>query len=106
MAAHGFDIEQLRVDVAMGRRPLRITTHAQMEAFKDGLLLAELRYTFEQGEVIEMYPDDNRGLLYAQLLESNVPVHIVIEDTPDEGVVITAYVPDKRKWIAGKRRKR
>jgi hypothetical protein len=26
MAAHGFDIEQLREDVAMGKRPLRITT--------------------------------------------------------------------------------
>ncbi len=106
MAVHGFDIEQLREDVAVGKRPLRITTHAQMEAFKDGLLLAELRYTFEQGEVIETYPHDNRGLLFAQLLEANIPVHIVVEDTPDEGVVVTAYIPDRRKWIAGKRRKR
>ena len=106
MTALGFDIEQLREDVAAGKRPLRITTHAQMEAFKDGLLLAELRYTFEQGEVIETYLPENRGLLYAQMLESNIPVHIVIEDTPDEGVIITAYIPDKRKWIAGKRRKR
>ncbi|MFQ5611777.1 MAG: YgiT-type zinc finger protein [Anaerolineae bacterium] len=31
-----FDIEKLRDDVASGKRPLWITTHAQMEAFKDG----------------------------------------------------------------------
>ncbi len=54
-------MDRLRADVATGQRPLRITTHAQVEAFKDGLLLAELRYTFEHGEVIEIYPDDNRA---------------------------------------------
>jgi hypothetical protein len=57
-----FNIDQLRQDVASGKRALRITTHAQIEAFKDGLLLKDLRHVFEQGEVIEIYPDDNRGL--------------------------------------------
>ncbi len=104
--AFGFDMDRLRADVATGQRPLLITTHAQVEAFKDGLLLAELRYTFEHGEVIEIYPDDNRGLLYARLPEHNLPIHIVIEDTPEEGVVVTAYIPDKRKWTADKRRRK
>jgi len=39
---HQLDIEQLRKDVATGKRPLRITSHAQMEAFKDGLALIDL----------------------------------------------------------------
>ncbi|RME97659.1 MAG: DUF4258 domain-containing protein, partial [Chloroflexi bacterium] len=82
-----------------------ITSHAQIEAFKDGLLLKDLRYVFEQGEVIEIYPDENRGLLYAKIAEYNLPVHIVVEDTSEEGVVVTAYIPDKRKWIADKRRR-
>lgn len=103
--AFSFNIDELRQDVASGKRALRITTHAQIEAFKDGLLLKDLRYVFEQGEVIEIYPDDNRGLLYAKITEYNLPVHIVVEDTPEEGVVVTAYVPDKRKWIADKRRR-
>ena len=101
-----FDIEKLRKDVVSGKRPLRITSHAQIEAFKDGLLLKHLGYVFEQGEVIEIYPDDNRGLLYAELPEYRLPVHIVVEDTPEEGVVVTAYIPDKRKWIADKRQRK
>lgn len=101
-----FDIDQLRADVASGKRPLRITTHAQVEAFKDGLMLANLKHTFEHGEVIEIYPDDDRGLLFANPPEINIPVHIVVEDAPDEGVIVTAYIPDKSQWIADKYRRK
>ena len=101
-----FDIHRLRTDVSNGTRFLRITTHAQTEAFKDGLLLTDLRYVFEHGEVIEVYPDDARGLLYAQLPDPVVPVHIVVEDTSDAGVIITAYIPDRRRWIRNRKRKR
>ncbi len=52
-ALHRFDLEKLRIDVTKGLRPLRITTHAQVEAFKDGLILADWRYTFEHGELID-----------------------------------------------------
>jgi hypothetical protein len=100
------NIDKLRQDVASGKRALRITAHAQIEAFKDGLLLKHLRYVFEQGEVIEIYQADNRGLLYAEIAEYSLPIHIVVEDTPEEGVVVTAYVPDKGKWIADKRRRK
>ena len=55
-----------------------------MEALKDGLLLADLRYTFENGQVIEVYPDDNRALLYADLPQYNLPAHIVVKQAPVE----------------------
>lgn len=45
-----FNLESLRSDIQRGSRKLRITTHAQMEAFKDGLLLVDLRYVFENGK--------------------------------------------------------
>ncbi|MCE7983858.1 MAG: DUF4258 domain-containing protein [Caldilinea sp. CFX5] len=101
-----FNLELLRSDIQRGKRKLRITTHAQMEAFKDGLLLADLRYVFEHGKVIELYPDDNRGLLYAIIPEHGAPAHIVVEDTQFEGVIITAYIPDRRKWTANKHRRK
>jgi hypothetical protein len=44
-------------------------------------------------------------VLYAKLPEYNLPAHIVVEDTPDEGIIVTAYIPDKSKWIAAKRRR-
>jgi len=55
--------------------------------------------------LIEVYPDENRGLLYADLPDIEMPVHIVAEDTPEEGVIITAYIPDKRLWINNRIRK-
>jgi hypothetical protein len=101
-----FNIESLRSDIQRGSRKLRITTHAQMEAFKDGLLLVDLRYVFENGEVIEIYPDANRGLLYAIIPEHGAPAHIVVEDTWEEGIIITAYIPDRRKWAGSKHRRK
>ena len=90
--------------------PTAIKPHPQFipqpEAFKDGVLLADLRHVFEHGEVIETYPDDVRGLLYAQLLDPVMPIHIVVEETPDEGVIITAYIPDKRRWIRDRKRRK
>lgn len=99
------DLEIIRADVREGRRSLRITTHAQIEAFKDGLLLADLRYTFEQGVVIETYPEEARLLLYSQSQNGTLPVHVLIEDAAREIVIVTAYIPDQRQWDGFTRRR-
>lgn len=70
------------------------------------MLLADLRYVFENGEVIEIYPDDDRGLLLAYPPEHKLPVHIIVEETIEEGVVVTTYIPDKRKWINDRKRRK
>ena len=56
------NLGRLRADVASGKRRLRITTHAQVEAAKDGLLLAESMICntcgspmIENGTAIEIY---------------------------------------------------
>lgn len=103
---HQFNLTKLRTDVAKGLRPLRITSHAQVEAFKDGLALADLRYTFEHGDLIEQYPDENRGLIYTDVEAIDMPVHIVIEDMSNEGVIITAYIPDRKLWAGNRIRKK
>jgi hypothetical protein len=100
------DIERLRSQVASGEKPLRITTHAQVEAAKDGLLLADLRFVFEEGRVIEEYPEERRMLLYADTPADGIPAHIVVESAEAEGVIVTAYVPDPDIWIANVRRRR
>jgi hypothetical protein len=100
------DIERLRSQVASGEKPLRITTHAQVEAAKDGLLLVDLRFVFEKGRVIEEYPEELWTLLYADTPTDGIPAHIVIEDAEAEGVVVTAYVPDPDIWIANVHRRR
>ncbi len=94
----------LRTEVAAGKRPLRITTHAQVEAAKDGLLLADLREVFETGDVIEAYSQEQRWLLHGQSSDTGLPIHIVVEDTEEAGIVVTAYVPDRSIWLADRKR--
>jgi len=100
------DIEQIRADVAGKKKALRITTHAQIEAAKDGLLLADLKNVFDHGRVIEQYPADKRALLYAKTEAGQLPVHVVVETDEDEVVIVTAYIPDPAMWIGNVRRRR
>jgi len=99
-------LEALRQAVASGETPLRITTHARTEARKDGLLQPELVYVFNAGSVVEEYPKESRVLLLSYGPECGLPIHVVVELSVDEVVIITAYVPDPAQWIgAVKRRK-
>ena len=100
-----FDLEGLRRSVAEGERPLRVTTHGQVEAIKEGLELADLRRVFESGTVIEEHEDD-RVLLYGWASSVRLPVHLVVEASSNEVVFITAYVPDDAEWIGYTRRRR
>ena len=99
------DIEGLRRSIADGERPLRITTHAQVEAFKDGLRLVDLRHVFETGRVIEEY-ERGRALVFGWPRTIRLPVHVVVEAAPEEVVLVTAYVPDESEWIGYSRRRR
>jgi hypothetical protein len=100
-----FDIQGLRHSVANGERPLRLTTHAHVEAFKEGLQLADLRRVFETGKVIEEY-EGGRALVYGWAQTVYLPIHLVIEAAPEEIVLVTAYVPDDSEWIGYSRRRR
>jgi hypothetical protein len=99
------DVESLRRSVARGARPLRVTTHAQVEAFKGGLVLSDLHHVFEHRRVIEQY-EEGRVLVYGQAVTARMPVHIVVQDAPDEVVIVTAYVPDRSEWIGYARRRK
>jgi len=45
-------------------------------------------------------------LIYAELKEENLPVHIIVDFSfRDEPVIVTAYVPDSRYWLKYKTRK-
>ena len=98
-------LEQLRDDVRFNHKRLRITTHAQEEAAKDGLFLKELRQAFENGRLLEYYPEQDRFLLLAEIAEISTPFHVVVESTREAGVIVTTYVPDKRRWMPFSRRR-
>lgn len=86
-----------------------ISDHAIIEARKDGIdprTVEKLEWVAINGEVIEEYVDRKRVLIYAELKEENLPVHIIVDySLREEPVIVTAYVPDSRYWLNYKTRK-
>jgi len=82
---------------------VRITDHADEEAFDDALAYEEIYTSVIQGEVIEDYPDDKPypSCLILGRNFSGEPVHSVWAYNPVNlwAVLITVYRPDSDRWI-------
>lgn len=88
---------------------VNITQHARKEAREDSLLLDEIFYSTQNGEVIEDYPTDTpypSCLIYGQN-QAGDPVHSVWAYAADSqiAVLITVYRPDPNRWIEWKIRR-
>ena len=101
-------IEDIRKPFQIGE--YAISDHAIIEARKDGIepeTINKLEWVAVHGKVIEEYPERQRILIYAELPEEKLPVHIVVDYSfPEELVITTAYVPDSRYWIKFQIRKK
>ena len=87
--------------VASGR--YRVSDHAYEELAKDGILPSVVVNDVETVQVVEDYPDANRGpsvLVLGKDWESR-PLHAVWgipRQRPDIAVLITVYRPDPKAW--------
>ncbi len=64
------------------------------------LIIINSKNYFQNGEIIEDYPDDEpcpAALLLGFPIEK--PCHVVIAQCEDHARVITVYIPEKDKWI-------
>jgi hypothetical protein len=97
------DLQQLRNDITAGVVRLDITTHARVEALKDGLLPDDLEHAAMHGEIVEEHPDRDRVLLLDYAPTSGLPVHVVLEYVAGdlEAYIVTGYVPDDALWHPG-----
>jgi hypothetical protein len=72
-----------------------ISDHAIIEARKDGIdprTVEKLEWAAINGKVIEEYIDRKRVLMYAELKEEKLPVHIVVDYSfLKEPVIVTSY---------------
>ncbi len=86
-----------------------ISDHAIIEARKDGIVpqtMTKLEWVAIHGKIIEEYPERERMLLYAEVPDELLPIHIIIEYSfPEEPVIVTAYIPDSQYWIKSQIRK-
>ena len=102
------DIENIRQRFLDGE--YSISDHAIMEARKDGIepnTVEKLEWIAINGDVIEEYIDRERILIYGNLVDDNLPVHIIVDISfLEEPVIVTSYIPDSRYWIKYKIRKK
>ena len=95
------DLEEIRKRFRSGE--YAVSDHAIVEARKDGIephTIIKLEWVAIHGKVIEEYLERERILLYAELPEDRLPIHIVVEYSfREEPVIVTSYVPDSRRWV-------
>ena len=100
------DIENI-VDAIRNSR-VRITDHADEEAFDDGLTFEEIYFSVMHGEVIEDYHNDKPypSCLIMGRTFSGDPIHSVwaYNSVNRWAVLVTVYRPDPERWIDWKER--
>ena len=94
---------------ASGKR-LLFLPHAirQMSRPQRMISAEDVEIVVKQGEVIEDYPNDPRGLSCLMLgrTDDGRTVHVVCSPKDDYLAIITAYLPDPSQWSDDFRRRR
>ena len=92
------------------RKRILFLPHAVRQMAKPDRMISvdEVRYVFETGEIIEDYPEDERG--HSCLLlgkgEDGRPIHVVCTPKEDYLAIITTYLPSPEQWTDDFRKRR
>ncbi|MBM3131023.1 MAG: DUF4258 domain-containing protein [Chloroflexi bacterium] len=94
-------LQQIRERVT--RKQYQISAHAETEREAEGITISEIVETVLTGEILEDYPEDQRGhsCLILGFTKSERAIHSVRTIIPDNRArLITVYLPQRPKWIA------
>ena len=70
------------------------STHALIEARKDGVEPEDIVTVLLIGEIIESYPERKRVLIYGRMVDK-IPLHVICDCTTENVIVIpTVYIPN------------
>ena len=106
--AGNMDIRNI-IDAIRGHR-VRITDHADEEATADRLILDDVYFSVEHGDLVEDYPQDHpypSGLIHG-ISPVSEHIHSVWAYNSSNGwaVLVTVYRPDPARWIDGRIRRK
>ncbi len=94
------EIETIRRKVRNGDYLVR--SHAVLHALKEGFVQRDMIDAVENGEIIEVYPNDKRVLICGRTaMDTSVKLylHIVCEHSDPVFIeFVTAYIPDESRW--------
>ncbi len=96
-----------RIRTQARRDQLRVTLHAQQEMAEDDVRLDHVIEAIRSGEILENYPEHQRGAccLLGGYTESRQPLHIVCTTTQPQLILITVYIPQPPKWVTPTKRR-
>jgi len=79
---------------------IRWTEHALQRLIKRNIRQEDVKYSLQNGDVIEQYLDDYPypSCLILGILHNNTPLHVVCGIGNDELWIITTYYPNTMKW--------
>ena len=99
-------ISELQKCIRAGK--YEISLHAQNERCHEEINIQDVERAILQGEIIEDYPEDQRGHSCLILgYSKNKPVHIVCSMLSNKWArVITVYIPKIPKWINPRQRRK
>ena len=85
-----------------GKKRLLFLPHAVNQMIRPERMItsAEIRAVIEKGEIVENYPEDQRGhscLLLGFGTEGR-PIHVVCSPKNEYLAIITAYLPATEEW--------
>lgn len=94
-----FDIAKLAA-IAADRRNIEVTVHAFLQMKKREISIVDIYNGFENGEIIEQYPDDYPfpSCLILCFTTENKPLHFVCSMANNKIYIITAYFPNSEQW--------
>ena len=80
---------------------MRLTLHAQIEMVEENIKLADIYHAIQTGQILENYPEHQRGscCLLDGEDERGRDIHIVCTTSRNILIIITAYLPLPPKWI-------
>lgn len=100
------DIELLKSKIKDDQ--FEFSKHALDQSVIRRISVREIREAFVSGELVEDYPDDNRGpsCLMLGFTKSGRPIHIHCS-YPSRVIIkiVTVYEPDEDRWIENRYRK-
>ena len=90
----------VRSQAAAGK--YRLTRHSVEEMTSRNISLEEVLRAIACGEILENYPNHQRGAccLLCDVSNVNRPLHIVCTSGQPELIIITAYQPELPKWAS------
>lgn len=92
-----------RVKELVRQRQYKTSHHAEVERESEAITIDDIKAAILNGELLEDYPDDQRGpsCLMLGTTENNRPLHIVLTILPqiEQVLIITVYIPTRPKWL-------